>query len=302
MAAYKKVKDRFSFAQLCLTPELAVEVTLQPLQAFDFDAAILFSDILFPLEALGIHPSFETERGPKLSGCAWEGLLPPADLSSALIETIGGTYTAASMLSSHLDRPLIGFSGAPWTLAAFIVEGGAPKGAQKTLSALSGPLFASLMRTLEDLVVEHVKLQIRAGCHAIQIFDSCVDLLPQSLVEKYSFLPFQRIVSRLPPCPIIFYKARKDLYPKGSKAALSFDDSIDISLIRPHLSPSTAIQGNLDPQWLLKPREELAAEVRRICDSMKGDQGFIFNVARGILPQTSEEAVRCLVDTVKGRL
>ena len=100
--------------------------------------------------------------------------------------------------------------------------------------------------------------------------------------------------------PVIFYKARAGQYPQG--AALSFDDSVDITKVRSTLPPSTTIQGNLNPRWLLQPRDELISEVRRICDPLQKDPGFIFNVSRGILPETSEEAVRCLVDAVRGAL
>ena len=282
MAAYRKLKERYSFLELCLIPELAVEVTLQPIQAFDFDAAILFSDILLPLKAIGLEPSFEGPGGPKLTGPTWTELCFPSDLAAALKESIGGVYTAASMLASHLDRPLIGFSGAPWTLASY----------------MGAPFSLSLIKSLEDLVVEHINLQIQAGCRAIQIFDSRIDLLPPDLKAEYSFQPFQRIVRRLAPCPVIFYKAQVGQYPEGT--ALSCDASIDLPQMRQLLGPSVPLQGNLDPRWLLNP--QLATKVHRICRSMEEDRGFIFNLSHGILPQTDEAAVRCLVDAVRGRL
>jgi uroporphyrinogen decarboxylase len=280
-------------------PELAVEVTLQPIQAFDFDAAILFSDILFPLKVLGITPCFEEKEGLRLNGPVWTELSCPTDLAAALKESIGSVYTAASMLVQNLDRPLIGFSGAPWTLAAFLIEGGSSQDFRKARAALQSPRFKRLISLLEDLIVAHLKLQIEAGCHAIQIFDSRVDFLPHSAVEEYSFAPFRRIVSRLPPCPVIFYKARASGYPLVERTALSFDTSVDLSMVRQTLPHSTAIQGNLDPHLLLGPREELIRHVRQICYSMQEDKGFIFNLANGILPGTDEGAVQCLVETIR---
>ena len=299
MAAYRSLRKSYSFDELCLIPELAVNVTLQPIRAFDFDAAILFSDILLPLKALGIHPSFEAPDGPKLSGPPWTQIARPVNMAASLMETIGGVYTAAQMLVEQLDRPLIGFSGAPWTLAAFIIEGGSSKEFRKAKAAIGTPHLAVLMKILEDLAVEHLKLQIQAGCRVLQIFDSRVDLLPPSAVEEYSFAPFERIASRRPSCPLIFYKARAGQYPQAGGAALSFDDSVDIAKIRSSLPPSTPVQGNLNPHWLMRPRDELVSEVRRICDPLKGDPGFIFNVSQGILPETSEEAVQWLVDAVR---
>lgn len=353
MASYQALRKRYSFTELCLTPELAAEVTLQPIQAFDFDAAILFSDILFPLKVLGVTPCFEEKEGLRLNGPVWTELSGPTDLAAALKESIGGVYTAASMLVQGLDRPLIGFSGAPWTLAAFLIEGGTSQDFRKARAALQSPQLKSLMKLLEDLVVAHLKLQIEAGCHAIQIFDSRVDLLPPSAVEEYSFAPFRRIVSRLytnetknrnfanaeshrfdsektspllfignvfseskmgfsakaktdsssrlciPPCPVIFYKARASEYPLVEGTALSFDTSVDLSMVRARLPSSTAIQGNLDPHLLLGPRQELIRQVRQICYSMQEDKGFIFNLANGILPGTDEGAVQCLVETIR---
>ena len=299
MAAYRRLRERYSFEELCCTPGLAAEVTLQPIQAFNFDAAILFSDILLPLKALSIRPSFEGREGPKLFGPPWTQVRRPADLSGSLMEAIGNVYSAAQILVGQLDRPLIGFSGAPWTLAAFIIEGGSSKEFRKAKAAIGTPELDRLISLLEDLVVEHLRLQVQAGCRVLQVFDSCVDLLAPSATEQYSFKPFERILRRLPPCPIIFYKARAGQYPSG--AALSFDDSVDLSKMRPLLPPSTTIQGNLDPHWLLQPKEKLVAQVRRICDPMKTDPGFIFNLSRGILPETSEEAVQWLVDAVRAK-
>jgi uroporphyrinogen decarboxylase len=299
MAAYRALRERYSFTELCLTPELALEVTLQPVRAFDVDAAILFSDILFPLNVLGITPCFEAKNGFHLTGPLWTELHRPTDLAAALQERICGVYTAVSMAVSNLDRPLIGFSGAPWTLAAFLIEGGSSRDFTSARAALGSPQLKTLMRTLEELVIEHLRLQIQAGCHAIQIFDSRVDLLPDSALEEYSFEPFRRIASRVPPCPILFYKAQASRYPRVPGIALSFDSSVDISTVRTSLPPPTAIQGNLDPRCLLGPRDELATRVRRICNAMRGDTGFIFNVSHGILPETNEEAVRCLVETIR---
>lgn len=299
MASYQALRKRYSFTDLCLTPELAVEVTLQPIKTFDFDAAILFSDILFPLKVLGVTPCFEEKDGLQLIGPDWTKLCRPTDLAGALKESIGSVYTAAAILAPSLDRPLIGFSGAPWTLAAFLIEGGSSQEFCKARAALESPYFKRLMGLLEDLVIEHIRLQIQAGCHAIQIFDSRIDALPISAREEYSFAPFRRIINRLPPCPVIFYKASASGYPLVNGTALSFDTSVDLSTLRSVLPRSTAIQGNLDPRLLLGPREELIFQVRHICRSMQEDKGFIFNLANGILPGTDEGAVQCLVETIR---
>ena len=205
MSSYRKLKESYSFQDLCLIPELAAQVTLQPIETFDFDAAILFSDILLPLIAIGVTTIFRDGQGPLLVGPGWERVCPPFDMTSALQETIPGVYQAATLLSASLDRPLIGFSGAPWTLAAYLIEGEASTTWPKTRAALQQhpKHVLKLVRSLEEMVVSHLTLQIQAGVDAIQLFDSRSSLLPDPLFQEFSVQPILRIIRRLPTCPAI---------------------------------------------------------------------------------------------------
>lgn len=303
MASYRSLRAQYSFHDLCLTPELAARVTCLPIEAFDFDAAILFSDILLPLMALGVHTVFREQKGPQLISQGWATLRPPVDSTSALQETIPGVYRAASLLCHSLDRPLIGFSGAPWTLAAYLIEEEASVSWPKTLNAVLTNLqeVKTLILALEEMVVAHLTLQIQAGVSAIQIFDSHAAILPDDKVEELSIQPILRIIRRLPTCPIIVYKVtdRTAHFFTSGPAALSCDSSVDISSLRASIAPSIALQGNLDPQLLLGSKEILLQKVRHICSCMREDKGFIFNLSGGVPPQTDEETIRLLIATVR---
>ncbi len=303
MSSYRALRKRFSFHDLCLIPELAVQVTLQPVEAFDVDAAILFSDILFPLITLGVQTVFRDSGGPLLIGPGIDALAHPFDITSALQETIPGVYQAAALLSSSLDRPLIGFSGAPWTLAAYLIEGEASKTWPKTQAALKNQpaMVHNLVCSLEDLVVSHLTLQIQAGVQAVQLFDSHSSLLPHSLFDRLSVQPLLRIIRRLPPCPAIIYRANTETAPLylPSTAALSCDETVDLTFIRSLVPSSIALQGNLNPILLLGDKEQLVDKIRQICSCMRNDRGFIFNLSGGVPPQTEEETIHLLVETVR---
>jgi uroporphyrinogen decarboxylase len=214
-------------------------------------------------------------------------------------------YQAATMLSSSLDRPLIGFSGAPWTLAAYVIEGESSKEWPKTHAALRNhpPHVQKLISALEELVIAHLSLQIEAGVDAVQIFDSQSSLLPPSLFQEFAILPLQRIVRQLPPCPVIIYTANATTAPLYARTisvgGVSCDNSVDMTTLRTLLPSSVALQGNLNPQLLLGDTRVLTNEIRRICDCMRKDTGFIFNLSGGVPPQTEEKTIRLLVETVR---
>jgi uroporphyrinogen decarboxylase len=331
MESYRKLRERYSFHELCCIPELAARVTLQPIKTFDFDAAILFSDILLPLIAVGIKTIFRDEQGPLLIGPSWEEIRLPSEISPLLEEALPGVYQAAALLSQSLDRPLIGFSGAPWTLAAYLIEKEhAPTWPKASAALLRKPAAVhTLIHMLEDVVVSHLTLQIKAGVHAVQLFDSHSSLIPPSLFQEIAVLPVCRIMRRLPPCPVIIYKADlqtgllylSSLLPnpqdntptsetmavplhhsaasKLSAVALSFDDTTKMADLRLALPQKAAIQGNLDPKLLGGPKELLMHEIRQICSCMRTDKGFIFNLSGGIPPNTDEETIHRLVEIVR---
>ena len=299
MPSYQALRNRYSFEQLCLTPELAVTVTLQPILEFDLDAAILFSDILFPLRLFEIDLSFEPR--PILSGQNWKSLKVPKEPLAALKQLLPGVYQAASALVVSLDRPLIGFAGAPWTLAAYLIEQGASNSWEKAVLSIQAdkPKLLSLISYLEDIIVAHLTLQIEAGCHAVQLFDSLSHLVPEEHLNDLVIEPMQRIQKRLPVCPFIYYKASYTLLPflLQKPMALSFDETVDMASIRDIVPSHIAVQGNLDPSLLSS--DELPSIVHRICNEMSQDQGFIFNLSRGIPPTTPPSAIHHLLDLIR---
>jgi len=292
MKSYQKLRKKHSFIELCLTPELAFDVTMQPVDAFDVDAAILFSDILLPLSSLGYTVRFG-EKGPTIDG----QLSPPPDIEAALQEKIGATYTAATLLSTSLDRPLIGFAGAPWTLAAYLIEGGSSKKWSRTKKALQNNLeeVKALLLLLEPLVTIHLKLQLQAGCSILQLFDSQNSLVPPQYFEELCLAPLKRILSQI-EAPLIYFKA--DSSSLSTITHLSLDHTVPLENIRDRVPKNIALQGNLDPSLLQDPQRAIST-AKEICACMQQDPGFIFNLSGGIPPTTKEETIKKLVETVQ---
>ena len=289
MTSYQKLREKYSFEELALTPELAAQVTLLPIQEFDFDAAILFSDILFPLTIFGVDVQFLDSSAPKI---VKKGpFLFHKDLRAFLEETLSPTYQTIRLLKGQLKKPLIGFAGAPWTLFFFLTSS----------TSLLLPDFETIFSYLENLVLIHLQLQIEAGCDAVQIFDSRADCIPDGFSERLSLLPVTRIVKKL-SCPSIFYKAQSStisFFNEVVPCALSLDGSITLSQARSLLPHPYTLQGNLDPQLLVGEKKPLEREVRKILRSMKNDKGFIFNLSQGLSPHTKETHVKLLVDLVR---
>lgn len=297
MRSYRKLRDRYSFKDLCLIPELAVQVTMQPVVEFDTDAAIIFSDILLPLLAMNVDVQF-TEAGPEVSSP--DTLRIPLNPRQELQAKLSGVYKAIRMVAQSIDRPLIGFIGAPWTLAAYLFEGKSPKTPKRAQQMIeAAPTTVNkVLQALEDLVVAHATLQVEAGCHAIQIFESSILLLDDSQLESFSFSPVKRILSRIQIPSIFFPTHAKHLQLFSSlPAALSLHHDIDLHLLRSSIS--SPVQGNLDPKLLLGPKDTLINEVKKIGKTMKGDRGFIFNLSGGVPKETDENVVRLVIETVR---
>lgn len=306
MPSYRSLREKYSFEEICSNVDLIVHTTLLPVKAFDIDAMILFSDILLPLAALGVVVSFP-EGGPRL--LVPKALEFPDNFVTSLEGQLHSVYAAAVELSS-LDRPLIGFAGAPWTLAVYLLEQGVSSEYQNVTAALRDPSHGllHLIVALEDLIVAHLNLQIRAGCEAVQLFDSFSHLVPVSHHLLYSYLPLQRILARLEkrkdgtPCPLIYYKALPEMLASLSKispAGLSLSDTTDLSTIRSVVPKTIAIQGNLSPNILKKSKSELIAATCHMCSFLRNDPGFIANLGGGVPKDASEDSVRLFVETVR---
>ena len=305
---YRALKKKHSFLEMVQTPELAAEVTLQPIQRFDFDAAILFSDILVVAEGLGQRYQF---RDP--GGIEMEFLLKSAeDIDrlevEAVTERLQYVAKALSLVKSSLAgrTALIGFAGSPWTLANFMLEGGGMKDYTKAKALFySDPqLFSKLLEKLTKAVSGFLQLQIDAGADTVQIFDSLGGVLSESNFGAGSARWMKEIISCLEgKAPVIVFSKGThgnwaELVDTGAQV-LGLDSNVSLAKVRLGLPKTIAVQGNLDPFLLSTTPQVVAAETRRILSEMRGQAGHIFNLGHGVPPNAKLENIETLVQTVR---
>ena len=305
---YRALKEKHPFLELVQTPELAAEVTLQPIRRFGFDAAILFSDILALAEGLGQPYQFR-ERG----GIEMDFLIScPADIERLELERVTERlqYVAKALpLIRHElgnQTALIGFAGSPWTLANFMIQGAGVKEYTKTKAWFySDPKnFARLMEKLTKAVISFLQLQINCGVDALQIFDSLGGALSDGSFWTGSGIWMKQIVEALRgQVPVIVFSKGVhgnwgDLVATGAQV-LGVDWNDSLAAVRAALPPSTAIQGNLDPFLLTTTPDKVAPESKRILREMKGRPGHIFNLGHGVPPDARLENIATLVETVR---
>jgi uroporphyrinogen decarboxylase len=296
------------FLGLCRIPEHGIEVTLQPIRRFGFDAAILFSDILTPLPAMGIELDFTpgpTIGNPIKTRADVDALRIP-DIETALpfvLEIITGLRQ-----SLPGETALIGFAGAPFTVASYMVSERHGKGAFEQIRTMLYASFETvfaLVSKLEEMTYRYLSAQIEAGAEAVQLFDSSAWQLPGHLIGPLAFEPAKRIISKLKKTkvPTIYFApgAMAMLDPMRAIGAdvLGVDWRIDLQTARQIVGIDQAVQGNLDPAVLLSTPDAVRNETRRIIHENKGRPGHLFNLGHGVLPETPIENVERLVQTVK---
>ncbi|ADY72930.1 Uroporphyrinogen decarboxylase [Desulfurobacterium thermolithotrophum DSM 11699] len=305
---YRKIRAQAgSFMELCKNPKLAAEVTLIPIEEIGIDAAILFSDILVPLEKMGIDVSFVEGKGPilepkaeKLEDVEKLKIPEPEKDLPYVLETI-------QLIKKRLtDRPLIGFSGAPFTLASYMLEGGSSKNyiAAKSTMWNEPELWDALMSKLAETVIEYLSSQIKAGVDLIQIFDSWMGVLSKDDYEKFVFPYTERIVNELkkryPEIPIIHFGVNAghllEVNNRLSVDVIGLDWKTEIPFALERIDKS--IQGNLDPVTLFADEKIIEERVRKILIEGLKARGHIFNLGHGILPPTDPKKAKFLVDTV----
>lgn len=305
MADYRALRARVSFLELCADGDLCAEVTLQPLRRFPFDAGIVFSDILVVLQAMGMDLRFGAGHGPELptplrDAAAIDALRPidPArDLPAPL--------HALRVLRTAADVPVLGFAGAPFTLACYAVEGGGSKEWERTKSLMwSDPAaFGRLLDRLADAVGDHLQAQVEAGAAAVQLFDTWAGILPEHEWARWALPAARRALSRVKGVPTLYFTKDSGilLHRLGEvgASAVALDWRPDIGRARATLGAAVPVQGNLDPVRLLGPEDGLRAEVARIIRAA-GPQGFVFNLGHGILPRTPESAVDAALSVIRG--
>ena len=307
---YRALKAEHDFVTMVRTPELATEVTLQPLKRFPLDAAIIFSDILVIPEALGQGYYFREQGGIGMDYLldSWEKI---AALDGSNIEKkLNYVAEALKLTRSRLghDRALLGFSGSPWTLACYMVEGGSAKDfvAIKQLALGQPGHFEQLMQMLTDAITEYLAMQINAGADAVQIFDSWAALCPHTYYEAWSLRWIRQIIQALGNrVPVILYA--KGMGDKATEQAstgasvLSLDWTVKLSSARKQLDNKIALQGNLDPVVLTTNPEITGIEAQKVLDEIHSRPGFIFNLGHGMIPSAKIECVETLVKIVTGQ-
>ncbi|NQX79253.1 MAG: uroporphyrinogen decarboxylase [Hyphomicrobiaceae bacterium] len=309
---YRSIRMQASgFLNLCYTPDLAVEVTLQPIRRYDFDAAILFSDILVVPHALGQQIEFVEGDGPIL-----DPIQNAHDLSKLNLDRVNDKFLVICETVKKIrkalskEKALIGFCGAPWTVATYSIAGRSTLDqAPARLFAYKDPqTFASLIDLLTETSINYLSQQIEAGVDAVQLFDSWAGVLPDKEFDRWVVQPTKKIVSTLkslyPSIPIIGFpkaagiKTIQYVLETGVQA-LGCDSSLPLSFMRNKLaSKNIVLQGNLDPLLLVAGGKAMENRINQILEIMR-DKPFIFNLGHGIVPMTPPENVAHLVETVR---
>lgn len=303
MPEYQKIRQKYDFLTMCKTPEIAAEVTLQPVRILNVDAAILFSDILIPLEAMGLKIQFTDEKGPLVS----PNIRTASDLTilnSIDIESIDFVFKTINILIKELNVPLIGFSASPFTLATYIIEGGFSRDFVHTKKFIfSEPnSFHQLMDILTEATLIYLGEQIKAGVHAVQIFDTWAGILSPYDYEIFCKSYAKKIIEILKNMtPVIYFSSNtagliKHISDLGA-SVVSLDWRIDIKAAS-HFLNYQPLQGNLDPLILLGCEEELFKRVEEILKGGRYAKSHIFNLGHGVNINTSVERLKKLVDFV----
>lgn len=289
------------FLDLCYAPALAEEVTLQPIRRFGFDAAILFSDILLLPHAMGVGVRFVEGEGPRLDPLRDAAAIEA--LRGGELDRLEPVYETLRRLRRSLpaETALIGFAGAPWTLAAYMVEGGGSRdfAVARTFARRQPKAFAGLIDRLVQAIVEFLDLQIRSGAEAVQLFDSWAGVLPPTELEAWCIRPARTIAAELrrrhPGVPVIFFPrgigiGYLDFARKVAPDALGLDTTVPIDWAAASLPQGICLQGNLDPILLLEGGEAMLGEAGAIVAAMRR-RPHVFNLGHGVLPQTEPDAV-----------
>jgi uroporphyrinogen decarboxylase len=306
---YRQVRDKFDFLTMCKTPEVVAEVTLQPIDIMGVDAAIIFSDILVIPEAMGMHLEMNEGIGPVFShpvrteddAKKLKHIDPFVDLKYVL--------DAVALTKKELDGrvPLIGFSGSPWTLLTYMVEGRGSKTFSKVKSLIyNNPKLAhSLLDKIADAAADYLNAKIESGVNAVQIFDTWGGILSQDHFKEFSLYYMEKIISKIKrnnEPVIVFAKGvhyNLDKLAEIGADVLGLDWTMDIGQVRKQIGDKVALQGNMDPTILYGSCEKIKEEAGKILKSFGNGSGHIFNLGHGILPDVDPQNLKVLVDFVK---
>ncbi len=300
------------FLSLCYNSELAAEVSLQPIRRYNFDAAIMFADILLVPQALGADVWFVTGEGPRLSTITTPdqaAALKPAD---AIHDTLSPIYETLRILRRELpsETTLIGFAGAPWTVATYMIAGrGTPdQGPAHALKDTDRATFEAVLDRITEATIEYLLMQIEAGAEVIKLFDSWAGSLKGDDFNKYALEPTRRIIAALkakhPTIPVIaFPREAGPAYVGFAKAVgadcLALDTKVDLKWAAETLQTDGCVQGNLDPKLMVEGGDRLFSETQRIVKALSGGP-HIFNLGHGITPDADPENVHVMLEAIRG--
>lgn len=311
MAEYREIRKRHSMLEICAQPELAAEITLQPIKRIDLDAAIIFADIMPPLVPMGMDLEYAAGEGPVIHNPIRER----ADVERLRVldpeEGLPATLEAIRLVSRELPEnlPLIGFAGGLFTLASYMVEGGSSRTYVRTkqLMYTDPGAWSLLMERLADMTSRYLRGQVKAGAQAIQIFDSWAGALSPRDYRAHVLPHFRRVVEsvRALGVPVIVFGTSTfgilDLLAATGADVVGVDWRVDIDQGWARIGYDRAVQGNLDPVALFAPQAEIERQVDAILDQVANRDGHIFNLGHGILPQTPVENVQFVTELVHQR-
>lgn len=308
MKEYWEIKNRYSFLEMCKTPEIAADVTMLPVDLLGIDAAILFSDILVTGEAMGGDLSFEQGVGPRFAN----PVRTKADAEALQVDVLDKLQYVADairVIQQRLDGsiPLIGFAGAPFTVLSYLVEGGSSRDFKKTKLMMNNEpeLAHMILDKITTLTINYMNMQIEAGVNAVQLFDSWANALSWYDYEAFSHHYNKRIIAGLKRdgVPVIsFGKGGSVFAPLMAEAnpdVISIDWNADLRQIKDALPKGIAVQGNLDPMVMYADKPVIKKKIHELFERMNGTEGYIFNLGHGIMPDMPFDHVKYAVEVIK---
>ncbi|GGL52105.1 uroporphyrinogen decarboxylase [Wenxinia marina] len=310
---YRATREKAGdFLSLCYNPELAAEVTFQPIRRYGFDAAILFADILLLPQALGLDLWFVTGEGPRMSKVTTEADLARLKPAEEVHETLAPVYETVRILADGLptETALIGFAGAPWTVATYAIAGrGTPdQGPAHALIAENRPLFEALLARIEEATILYLSAQAEAGAEVVKLFDSWAGSLRGADFDAYALAPARRITAALkarhPGLPVIAFPRGAGARFEGVHAAtgadcIALDDGVEPDWAAAHVQKDGCVQGNLASRHLVTGGDALVQETRRVVDAFAGGP-HVFNLGHGITPDADPDNVTRMIEAVRG--
>jgi uroporphyrinogen decarboxylase len=307
LPGYRKLREAHPILELARTPELAARVTLEPVHRYDVDAGVVFADISLPFAGLGVEFSIDPGRGPVVAHPVRtrEAVDRLTEFDArASVPFVGRTIER--FLELEADRPIIGFAGGPFTLAAYLIEGGASRDFPQTKRMIySEPAtFDRLLRRLTEMTGDYLRLQAESGAAVLQLFDTWAGALSPALFERHLLPPLQSLFEQVRPLgrPTIYFSTGSshlvELLARTGADALGVDWREPLGRVRRRVGPRMALQGNLDPGALLGSKDAMLREARGVLEELPGGDSHVFNLGHGVLPETDPDRVGALVEFV----